>query len=305
MKIMKYVLVFASVLYLTACVSSQDTKEPIKVLIVDGQNNHKVWPKSTFMMKQTLEQSGRFTVDIYRTLNTWRGGELLKEFPLDDGKQYIDLPEPETDPNFKPDFSNYDVVISNFGWKAASWPETTKASFEQFVEQGGGFVSIHAANNAFPKWKAYNEMIGLGGWGGRNEKDGPYVYFNEAGEKVIDHKKGDGGGHGQHHEFEIVIRDKSHPITRGMPDTWQHTKDELYNRLRGPAKNMTVLATGFDDIKYKGLGRHEPVMMALTYKQGRIFHTTLGHGEPAYTSEVFQTSLLKGTEWAATGKVSL
>ena len=27
-------------------------QEKIKVLIVDGQNNHQIWPKSTIMMKQ-------------------------------------------------------------------------------------------------------------------------------------------------------------------------------------------------------------------------------------------------------------
>lgn len=304
MKIIKTTLAILSVVVISGCISTEQKQGPLKVLIVDGQNNHGVWPKSTFMMKQTLEQSGKFKVDVYRTLVTWKGGKLLNEFPLNDGKQYKDLPKPQTDPQFKPVFSNYDVVISNFGWRAAPWPESTKKAFEDFVGQGGGFVSVHAADNSFPKWKAYNEMIGLGGWGGRNEKDGPYVYFNDAGEKIIDTKKGSGGGHGKHHEFEVVIRDHDHPITKGMPATMMQAKDELYNRLRGPAKNMTVLATAFDDKKYNGTGRHEPIMMAITYKEGRVFHTTLGHGEPAYKSVVFKTSLVKGTEWAATGSVS-
>ncbi|MCF2947072.1 ThuA domain-containing protein [Paraglaciecola aquimarina] len=304
MKIIKTAVTILTATLFVACISNESSNIPIKVLIVDGQNNHTVWPKSTFMMKQTLEQTNRFEVDIYRTLVTWKGGNLLNEYALNDGKEYKDLASPETDPMFNPDFSKYDVVISNFGWKAAPWPEQTKLNFEKFVASGGGFVTIHAANNSFPKWKAYNEMIGLGGWGGRNEKDGPYVYFNDAGEKIVDHKKGGAGGHGKHHEFQIDIRTKQHPITKGMPDSWQQTKDELYNRLRGPAKNMTVLATAFDDKKYNGFGRHEPIMMALTYKKGRVFHSTLGHGEPAYQSEVFQTSLVKGTEWAATGKVS-
>ena len=303
MRIINCVWVALFGLCLSACGIVNSPPEPIKVLIVDGQNNHAVWPKATFMMKQTLEQSGRFSVDVYRTQYTWRGEEHLEEFALNDAKQYQKVPEPKTDPDFKPEFSKYDVVISNFGWKAAPWPDSTKLAFEKFMAQGGGFVSIHAANNSFPKWKAYNEMIGLGGWGGRDETDGPYVYFNDAGKKIVDHSKGSAGGHGKHHEFEIVIRDKTHPITRGMAQTWQHEHDELYHMLRGPAKNMTVLATAFDDKKYKGLGRHEPIMMALTYQKGRVFHTTLGHGEPAYTSEIFTTSLLKGTEWAATGEV--
>ena len=45
----------------------------IRVLIVDGQNNHAVWPKSTIMMKQYLEESDLFEVDIQRTKYTWKG----------------------------------------------------------------------------------------------------------------------------------------------------------------------------------------------------------------------------------------
>ena len=63
------------------------------------------------------------------------------------------------------------------------------------MKEGGGMVSIHAANNAFPKWKEYNLMTGLGGWGGRNEKDGPYVYWKD-GEIVRDNAPGRGGGAG-------------------------------------------------------------------------------------------------------------
>lgn len=303
MKITKRVLCFIAV-FLAGCSAMKGDNQPLKVLIIDGQNNHKVWPKSTHLMKRALEQSGRFEVDVYRTLLTWKGGELLKEFPLNDGKVYQDLPQPKTDPEFNPNFSKYDVVISNFGWKAASWPNATKLAFEKYVASGGGFVTVHAANNSFPNWKAYNEMIGLGGWGNRDESDGPYIYFDNAGKKIIDKQKGKAGGHGKRHEFEVVTRAKLHPIMHNMPTVWLQNEDELYNRLRGPAKNMTVLATAFDDKKFNGFGRHEPVLMAITYKKGRIFHTTLGHAEPAFNNANFVLSLLNGTEWAASGKVS-
>ena len=140
--------------------------EKISVLIVDGQNNHGAWPKTTMMMKSCLEETGKFDVDVYRTHFTWNGKELLKEFPLDDGKTYEDLPKAKSDPDFKPDFSKYQVVISNFGHGAEPWPESTQAAFVQYVKNGGGFVSIHAADNSFPEWREYNEMIGIGGWGG-------------------------------------------------------------------------------------------------------------------------------------------
>ncbi len=280
-------------------------QDKLKVLIIDGQNNHAAWPKTTVMMKKYLEESGRFTVDVARTKYTWKGGKLLHEFPLDDGKTYEDLEEPKTDPDFKPNFSRYDVVLSNFGWKAAPWPRETQVAFESFVAQGGGLVIVHAADNSFGDWPEFNQMIGLGGWDGRNEKSGPYVYLDDAGNVVRDDAKGGGGSHGPQHEYQIVIRDPDHPITKGLPRAWMHTNDELYQQLRGPANHMSILATAYADPKFRGTGRHEPMLMTIDYKQGRVFHTPMGHDDGSTECVGFITILLRGTEWAATGKVTL
>ncbi len=281
------------------------TKDKIAVLIVDGQNNHVAWPKTTMMMKAYLLETGKFDVDICRTQFTWKGGELLEEFPLEDGKVYEDLPKPKMDPDFKPDFEKYDVVICNFGYGAAPWPKSTQTAFVEFMKNGGGLVSVHAADNCFPEWPEYNQMIGLGGWGGRNEKSGPFVYYNEAGDVVRDSSKGSGGGHGPQHEFSVVTRDNDHPITRGLPGEFMHSKDELYERLRGPGENMTILATAFASPQRKGSGRHEPMMMTIDYGKGRVFHTTLGHADYSCECVGFITFLQRGTEWAATGNVTI
>lgn len=282
------------------------SKEPgiIRVLIVDGQNNHTVWPKSTVMMKQYLEDTGLFTADIRRTELTWKGEKWLPHYPLNDGREYKMLQQPETDPDYLLDFSGYDVVISNFGWKAAPWPEPSKAALEQFVANGGGLVVIHAADNSWPEWTEFNRMIGLGGWGDRNEKDGPYVYYDSEGRLVRDTSPGRAGSHGPQHEILITLRG-DHPITAGMPQTWLHTQDECYDRLRGPAENMTVIATAYSDPELKGTGRHEPMMMVLDYGMGKVFHMTLGHEDYSFEGVGFMTSFLRGTEWAATGAVTL
>jgi type 1 glutamine amidotransferase len=277
----------------------------LKVLIVDGQNNHEVWPKSTIMMKQYLEETGLFEVDIYRTKFTWKGEREKAYLPMAGVGETQDLKDPKADPDFIPAFKNYDVVVSNFGWKAADWPEETQKALEKFMKKGGGFVSVHAADNSFPDWHEYNRMIGLGGWGDRNEKDGPYVYYTNEGVLVRDTTPGSAGAHGPQHLVPITVRVANHPITKGMPEVWMTTKDECYAKLRGPAENMTILATGKDMSGKAPTDRHEPILMVIDYGKGRVFHTTLGHDDYSCEGVGFIISFIRGVEWAATGKVTI
>ncbi|MFC2109869.1 ThuA domain-containing protein [Bacteroidota bacterium] len=279
-------------------------KRKIQVLIIDGQNNHVVWPKSTIMMKQYLEETGLFKVTIERTKFLWRGETEKAYLPLANVGTRELLNKPKMDLDFCPKFSKYDVVVSNFGWKAASWSEKTQASFEKFVRKGGGFVTVHGANNSFPKWLEYNKMIGLGGWGGRNEKSGPYVYYTNEGKMKVDHSIGESGAHGKKHEFPVTIRVADHPITKGMPKIWLTTADECYAKLRGPAENMTILATGKDQNKNAPTDRHEPVFIVTNYGKGRVFNTCLGHDTISLESVGFILSFTRGVEWAATGNVT-
>jgi len=282
--LMKNLLVFFLLLFF--CCITGCNKDPIKVLIVTGQNNHQ-WQVSSAILQNCLNESGLFVADI--AVSPAKGEDMS---------------------TFRPDFSEYKTVVLDYtDFDGDAWPNATNAAFLDYVEKGGGVVVYHAAASAFPKWKAYNEIIGLGAWGDRDEKDGPYVYFKDD-EEVRDYTPGQAGSHGSQHEFTVTVRNKKHPITKGLPASWMQAKDELYDRMRGPATNMTVLATAFSDKSTGGSGRHEPVLMALHWGKGRIFHTTLGHVWPGDTEYPalkcigFKVTFLRGTEWTATGKVT-
>lgn len=283
-------LALTTVTHATVAHAADSSK--LRVLIVDGFNPYHNWQVTTPLMKRILEDSGRFTVDV-ATVPIPAGYEADLSGPL---PRIAGV-------DFHPDFADYDVVVGNY--VGPRWPVETERDFEKFVEGGGGFVSVHSADNAFTDWPEYSRMTGVGGWYGRNEQSGPHVYLDDDDKVVRDTSPGAGGHHGPQHRYAVRIRDADHPITRGLPTEWLHAQDELYDTLRGPAQDMHILATAYSDPQYSGTGKHEPMLMTLPYGRGRVFHTVLGHADYSMKCVGFVTTLRRGAEWAATGEVTI
>jgi type 1 glutamine amidotransferase len=252
----------------------------IKVLLIDGQNNHD-WRSTSPHLKKVLEDSGKFTVAVSSNLKKGEKPGRIKD----------------TVP-FPPDLSKYDVVLSNYNGEA--WPKEFQKSFNEKIKSGKlGLVIVHAANNSFGDWKEYNEMIGMG-WRGRGAGD--RLKLDDKGKEVrVAKGKDDDSGHRYTGKFSIVVRDAKHAITKGMPREWMHANDELYDNMRGPILNVHVLATAYS----KGTKAHEPMIWTISYGKGRVFHTPMGHDLTGMRCVGFITTLLRGTEWAATGKVTI
>ncbi len=287
-------LLFVTVAYLGSA-QGQDRAGLLEAMVLTGQCNHG-WEVSSAHYKSILEQTRLFQVDL--VTSPPKGADMS---------------------TFDPQFAAYDLVLLEY--YGDDWPKRVQESFVRYIDYGGGLVYGHATNHAFADWKEFNEIIGIGGWGGRDERVGPYVHYRDAKMVLVD-RPGHAGECIDAHEFAVVTREADHPIMRGLPPVWLHGRDELYSNLRGRAKNLTILATAYSDPKYEahwgvekhGTGEHEPMAYTVRYGKGRVFGTPMGHVSngaspgsgpwPAIDCVGFITLIQRGAEWAATGRVT-
>jgi uncharacterized protein len=183
--------------------------------------------------------------------------------------------------------AKFDVLLLNYrdtknGGPDTQWSDANKKAFTDAVQGGKGLVVYHHASSAFTgasDWDKEFEKAIAGGW--RKQ-----------------------GNHGKRHEFKVTVRNQEHPITKGMPAEFQHTNDELYqNSVMFP--DSTVLVTAYSDKKIdaKNSDKQEPMVWVAAYGKGRVCENVLGHDVDAMKSIGFQTLLIRGVEWAATGQV--
>jgi len=179
------------------------------------------------------------------------------------------------------DLEHYDVILSNWN----TWPEVTgkrwnpelEKAFVNFISGGKGFVAVHAASATLHDWQEFQQIVG-----GTCE---PGVT-----------------GHGSLHIFKVEFEENDHPINKGLQDFY--IRDELWHKVK-LHKETKNLAYAFSDVDNGGSGENEPVFLTTSFGKGRGFYSILGHDKIAMRNNGWKTLLLRGTEWAATGNVTI
>lgn len=254
-----------------------------KVLIVDGFSNHD-WKQTTLLTKRILEESKLFKVDV----STVPSDSIERD-------------------KWKPNFSAYAVVIqntNNIQNANLRWPRSAELQLEEYVKKGGALYVLHSGNNAFAHWKEYDKMIGLG-W--RPVTTG-YALEIDKDRNIIRIPPGTGKGTSHGSRFNAVIQILNrHPINKGYPDQWKTASTEVYSYPRGAAENLTVLSYAYDSSVTKKMW---PVEWVVSYGKGRVYNSSMGHlwkdeiYPVSYRCIGYQTTVIRVTEWLATGKVS-
>jgi hypothetical protein len=239
----------------------------VRALIFSGRNNHE-WRATTPFLRRILTDSARFDVRV----NEEPAGATAATLAA------------------------CDVLVLDY--EGPRWGAAPEQAVEEFVRSGKGLVVFHAASYPFGDCEVLGDRsVGTGIF----EEPWP-EYRNMAG-AYWSRKEAPITGHGPRRSFPVKFTDRSHPIAEGMGESFIAT-DELYRSFR-LLPGVRVLATAFDDPKLGGTGKDEPILWTLSCGKGRVFHTALGHNLAAIQETGFMSTFARGTEWAATGKVTI
>ncbi len=204
----------------------------------------------------------------------WREmSETTREILVNSGKFDVKISEDPLILESATALKNYDaIVFTIYSAKLTELPGQAQENLLNYVKEGKGFFVQHLASASFPKWEEFGKLCGRKWVMGAS-------------------------GHGPRAVFQANIVDKQHPITAGLADF--EVDDELYAKLQGDAK-IQVLVTADSDWSKKT----EPLVFVQNYGKGRVVHNAFGHDRKALMTPNVQKIIARGTEWAATGKVT-
>lgn len=256
----------------------------LRVLIISGQNSYEHdWTGVNNLLRKQMQDTGRFDVRV------------TEDF--DEGNLAM--------------LKAYDVVLLNYSsrWNYSDerqhlWKPAAFEALYRYVREGGGLVAYHSSFTWGRDIPEYKRLIGAVMQPGVSRRSPPDA-------------------------FMVELTDREHPITQGLRRYhWTFTEDLYANMVFAPDAKVRVLATAYDDAasyapekagpKYpkeaytpdklkamKGINASHPQAWVQDYGKGRVFSITLGHGPDTLMYDGVKSLLLRGTEWAASGKVTI
>jgi len=198
--------------------------------------------------------------------------ETTREAMVASGKFFVRVCEDPLILESKTALNAYDVIVFTiYSARVPVIPEQAQENLLNFVKGGKGFFVQHMASASFPQWEEFGKLCGR-----------KWVMGTS--------------GHGPRGVFEAKVVDKEHPITAGMEDF--KTDDELYAKLQGTGEIHVLVQADSDWSK-----KTEPLLVTSNYGKGRTVYNAFGHDRKALLNPSVQKIIVRGVEWAATGKV--
>lgn len=170
----------------------------------------------------------------------------------------------------------FDVVVWN-NTSGTTLNEEQQRAFRNYLENGGGFVGIHAAGgDPWYSWTWYaSDLIGAQFIGHTSSP-----HFQDA---------------------DVLVLEPTDPIVAHLPVRWSIPEEEWYgfdSSVRG--KGYTVLLT-LDEETYNpnhaGMDGEHTNTWKREIGQGRMFYTAIGHRGATYDIPAFQEMIEKAIRW--------
>lgn len=175
--------------------------------------------------------------------------------------------------------TNYKVFVM-FHLAPFDMSASQQAALQKFIEQGNGWVGIHAAG------LTGTQFIGP-------TKKAPYWQWFETFLGGVVYSP-----HPAFQDGLVVVEDHKHPATRNLPEKFW-LADEWYEYDKSPRGNVRVLATA-DESTYKQnkpMGDHPIVWTNENFR--RMIYICIGHSPTALTNPSYVILVRDAILWAA------
>ena len=170
----------------------------------------------------------------------------------------------------------YDVVVM---LNALPHEAQARKAFEQYMEQGGGWLGFHATgyNDGNTHWPWLNEFLGCG----------PFLSNNWPPQPAL-----------------VDVESQSHPVTRSLPQQFVVPASEFYQFLPSPRTNENVeVLVSISPKNYpfgiKDIVTHGDFPIVWTNKKYRMVYLNMGHGDEGFIDATQNLLFTNAFRWLA------